>query len=63
VVALLFQLIRWRKTGEVTACPSGCGPKPKLTPCRVAAKPEITLTELQAWSLAERKVNVSIGCL
>jgi hypothetical protein len=30
---------------------------------RVAAEPDITLAELQAWLLAERKVNVSIGCL
>ena len=28
---------------------------------RVAAEPDITLAELQAWLLAER--NVSIGCL
>jgi transposase len=78
VAALLFQvsvsyiykaLIRRRKTGEVTARPSGCGPKPKLAPhddalrARVAAEPDITLAELQAWLLAERKVNVSIGCL
>ena len=78
VAALLFQvsvsyiykaLIRRRKTGEVTARRSGCGPKPKLAPhddalrARVAAEPDITLAELQAWLLAERKVNVSIGCL
>ena len=62
-------LIRRRKTGEVTARPSGGGPKPKLAPhddalrARVAAEPDITLAELQAWLLAERKVNVSIGCL
>ena len=30
---------------------------------RVAAEPDITLAELQAWLLAECKVNVSIGCL
>jgi hypothetical protein len=30
---------------------------------RVAAEPDITLAELQAWLLAERKVKVSIGCL
>jgi len=76
VAAPLFQvsvsyiykaLIRRRKTGEVTARPSGGGPKPKLAPhddalrARVAAEPDITLAELQAWLLAERKVNVSIG--
>lgn len=71
VAALLFQvsLLRRRKTGEVTARRSGCGPKPKLAPhddalrARVAAEPDITLAELQAWLLAERKVDVSIGCL
>jgi len=78
VAALLFQvsvsyiykaLIRRRKTGEVSARPSGGGPKPKLAPhddalrARVATEPDITLGELQAWLLAERKVNVSIGCL
>ena len=69
MAALLFQvsvsyiykaLIRRRKTGEVTARRSGCGPKPKLAPhddalrARVAAEPDITLAELQAWLLAER---------
>ena len=73
VAAPLFQvsvsyiykaLIRRRKTGEVTARRSGGGPKPKLAlRARVAAEPDITLAELQAWLLAERKVNVSIGCL
>lgn len=78
VAASLFQvsvsyiykaLIRRRKTGEVTARPSGGGPKPKLARhddalrARVAAEPDITLVELQAWLLAERRVNVSIGCL
>ena len=62
-------LIRRRMTGEVTARPSGGGPKPKLAPyddalrARVAAEPDITLAELQAWLLAERKLKVSIGCL
>jgi transposase len=62
-------LIRRRTTGEVTARRSGGGPKPKLAPhddalrARVAAEPDITLAELQAWLLAERKVKVSIGCL
>ena len=51
----------------MTARPSGGGPKPKLAPhddalrARVATEPDITLAELQAWLLAERKVNVSIG--
>ena len=62
-------LIRRRMTGEVTARRSGGGPKPKLAPhddalrARIAAEPDITLGELQAWLLAERKVKVSIGCL
>jgi transposase len=62
-------LIRRRRTGEVTARPSGGGPQPKLAPhddalrARIAAEPDITLAELQAWLLAERKVKVSIGCL
>lgn len=62
-------LIRRRATGEVTARPSGGGPKPKLAPhddalrARIAAEPDITLCELRAWLLAEHKVEVSIGCL
>jgi transposase len=62
-------LIRRRTTGEVSARPSGCGPKPKLAPHddalreRVAAEPDITLAELQAWFLTEHQVKVSIGCL
>ena len=55
-------LIRRRITGEVTARRSGGGPKPKLALHddalreRIAAEPDITLAELQAWLLAERKV-------
>jgi transposase len=75
VAALLFQvsvsyiykaLIRRRKTGEVTARQSGCGPKPKLVPhddplrARVAAEPDVTLAELQAWLFAGGKVNVPV---
>jgi len=62
-------LIRRRITGEVTARRSGGGPKPKLALHddalreRIAAEPDITLAELQAWLLAERKVKVSVGCL
>ena len=55
-------LIRRRTTGEVSARPSGCGPKPKFRE-RVAAEPDITLAELQAWFLTEHQVKVSIGCL
>ena len=52
-------LIRRRITGEVTARRSGGGPKPKLALHddalreRIAAEPDITLAELQAW-LARR---------
>ena len=48
---------------------SGGGPKPELALHddalreRIAAEPDITLAELQAWLLAERKVKVSVGCL
>ena len=62
-------MIRRRTTGEVTARRSGGGPKPKLAPhddalrARVAAYPDATLEELQAWLAAEREVKVSIGCL
>jgi transposase len=62
-------LIRRRTTGEVAARPSGGGPKPKLAVhddalrARIAAEPDITLAELQAWLLTERQVKVSIGCL
>jgi transposase len=62
-------LIRRRITGEVTARRSGGGPKPKLALHddalreRIAAEPDITLAELQAWLLAERKAKVSVGCL
>jgi transposase len=60
---------RRRATGETTARRSGGGPKPKLLEHdqalreRVAAVPDSTLAELQAWLLAERGVKVSIGCL
>ena len=62
-------MIRRRITGEATARRSGGGPKPKLALHddalreRIAAEPDITLAELQAWLLAERKVKVSVGCL
>ena len=45
------------------------GRKPKLAPhdeairVRVAAHPDATLEELQAWLAHEHKVEVSIGCL
>jgi transposase len=62
-------LIRRRTTGEITARPSGGGPKPKLAAhdealrARIATEPDITLAELQTWLLTERQVKVSIGCL
>ena len=43
--------------------PAGYGPHDDALRARVAAEPDITLAELQARLLAERKVNVSIGCL
>ena len=60
---------RRRTTGETTARVGRVGRKPKLAPhdqaigARVAACPDATLEELQAWLADERKVKVSIGCL
>jgi transposase len=62
-------LIRRRTTGEIAARPSGGGPKPKLAAhddalrAHIATEPDLTLAELQAWLLTERKIKVSIGCL
>ena len=62
-------LERRRATGETTARVGRAGRKPKLAThddalrARVAAYPDATLEELQDWLAAERKVNVSIGCL
>jgi transposase len=60
---------RRRASGETTARVGRAGRKPKLAAhdealrARVAAYPDATLEELQAWLLAEREVKVSIGCL
>jgi transposase len=60
---------RQRTTGETTARLGRAGRKPKLAPhdeairVRVAAYPDATLEELQAWLAHERKIEVSIGCL
>ena len=60
---------RQRTTGETTARLGRAGRKPKLAPHdqairgRVAAYPDETLEELQAWLADERQVEVSIGCL
>jgi transposase len=60
---------RQRTTGETTARLGRAGRKPKLAPhdeairVRVAAHPDATLEELQAWLAHEHKVEVSIGCL
>jgi transposase len=60
---------RQRTTGETTARAGRVGRKPKLAPhddairARVAAHPDATLEELQAWLSDERRVKVSIGCL
>jgi transposase len=56
-------------TGETTARTGKAGRKAKLAAhdealrTQVAAHPDATLEELQAWLAAERKVAVSIGCL
>ena len=61
-------LVRRRATGESKALTGRAGRKAKLAAhdealrARVAAIPDATLEELQAW-LAKRKVEVSIGCL
>jgi transposase len=69
-VSYIYKVLgRRRATGETTARRSGGGPKPKLLAHdaalreRIAAVPDSTLVELQAWLLAERGVKVSIGCL
>jgi transposase len=60
---------RQRTTGETTPRAGRVGRKPKLLPhddaivARVAAYPDATLEELQAWLADDRKVKVSIGCL
>jgi transposase len=60
---------RRRTTGETTARVGRAGRKPKLAAhdqairARVAAHPDATLEELQAWLAQECKVKVSIGCL
>jgi transposase len=62
-------LIRRRTTGETSARRSRSGPKPKLADHdealreRIAAVPDATLAELQAWLWAEQGVKVSLGCL
>jgi transposase len=54
-------------TGETTARPLGRGPKAKLLEHhdalrqRVAAVPDATLAELQAWLAMERGVQVSVS--
>src|ERR1700693_55750 len=60
---------RRRTTGETTARLGGAGRQPKLAPhddairARVAACPDATLEELQAWLADEHNIKVSIGCL
>jgi transposase len=60
---------RQRTTGETTARLGRAGRKPKLAPhddairARIAACPDATLEELQAWLANQRQVRVSIGCL
>ena len=60
---------RQRTTGETTARVGRAGRKPKLAPhdeairAHVAAHPDATLEELQAWLVDACRVKVSIGCL
>lgn len=69
-VSYIYKVLgRRRATEETTARSWAGGRKPKLAAQdealrqRVAAVPDATLAELQAWLLAERGVTVSIGCL
>jgi transposase len=69
-VSYIYKVLgRRRATGETTARRWAGGPKSKLAEQdealrqRVAAVPDATLAELQAWLLSERSVTVSIGCL
>ena len=69
-VSYIYKAVgRWRATGETTARRSGGGPKPKLADYdevlrqRIAAVPDTTLAELQAWLLSTRAMKVSVGCL
>lgn len=69
-VSYIYKAVgRRRATGETTARRSGGGPKPKLADHdealrgRIAAVPDTTLAELQAWFLSTRALEVSVGCL
>ena len=69
-VSYIYKVLgRRRATGETTARRWAGGPRPRLAAQdealrqRVAAVPDATLAELQAWLLNERGVTVSIGCL
>jgi transposase len=69
-VSYIYKLLgRRKRTGETRARPWAGGPKPKLAAhdealrARLMSEPDATLTELQAWLMAEHNVKVSIGCL
>jgi transposase len=69
-VSYIYKVLgRRRSTGETKALTGRAGRKAKLAAhdealrARVAAIPDATLEELQAWLATERKVEVSIGCL
>jgi len=69
-VSYIYKVLgRRRATGETRALTGRAGRKAKLAAhdealrARVAAIPDATLEELQAWLATERKVEVSIGCL
>jgi transposase len=58
-------LIRRRRLGITTALPWAAGPRPKLKDqeCYVGDHADATLEEIRAWLVAERGIEVSIGCL
>ncbi len=69
-VSYIYKVLgRRQASGETMARTGRAGRKAKLAAhdtalrARVAAIPDATLGELQAWLATERKVEVSIGCL
>ena len=69
-VSYVYKVLgRRERTGEMHARPWAGGTKPKLVVhdealrARVMGEPDATLSELQAWLMAEHAMKVSIGCL
>ena len=69
-ISYIYKVLgRRRRTGETTARTGKAGRKARLAAhdealcAQVAARPDATLEELQAWLAVERKDEVSIGCL